>query len=249
MIVECVPHLGKLYFYSCDGEQPPNKFKYTTFEVIEKVTIYIVEINCNIPQTKSLNFESALANIKCNCGKVIKYKSINILPSYNWHEYIDLWSCHDSEFKSLSNIQCKPRKSGILAGPFYFMPDKDLFTCSCYKKIIFYNEIFMDFKIDDMIYVAFHNHFESNTYFYIHANIEIILFDKCYIGRLEDGEMFAALKIGYKTIKHREAESELMNSFFKRRITDIIKRNELGIKILDYHISFISMGTPTKIDI
>ncbi|ELA46008.1 hypothetical protein VCUG_02503 [Vavraia culicis subsp. floridensis] len=248
MIFEYSPGFRKLYFYSRGNvnESIPDVFTVTSLETIDNVAVYTVEKAYDTNEEPTADIIPHIKEIYCRCNKVIDYQNLSLLPSHNWHEYIDLWSCHNSEFKSTLDFKPKARHKCIILGAFFMIPDRHTYCHSCYQDRIFYNEVNWNIPNDDVVYMALCKHFESNTYFYIADRIEIILFGRCYFGDVEDGQMFPALKIGFKTVKNRENESELLNSFFREKIICTLTKNKLGIKMLDYDISFISGSTPAE---
>ncbi|ELQ76803.1 hypothetical protein THOM_0192 [Trachipleistophora hominis] len=249
MIFEYSLEFRKLYFYSfvnADG-LIPERFKVIHVETSGNIVIYTIEREYVISEQLIVDLASHIKEIYCSCNKTINYQSLSLLPSHNWHEYIDLWSCHNSEFKSTLNFTPKARKNCIILGSFFMISDKHIYCCKCYKDRIFYNEVNMSISNDDIIYMAFCKYFESNTYFYINERTEIILFGKSYIGDTKNGRMYPALKVGFKSVKSIERESELMNDFFRKRIFHIMEKNKIDIKILDYDISFIPKSTPAKV--
>lgn len=263
MILEYSPNFQKLYLYEINNESSFKIKGFDTKEVIESTTVYIFERKLKMEENVGDDLSSNLKKLKCKCDKLIRYQSINLLPSHNWNEYIDLWSCHESEFKSTLNFEPRARTNGILLGAYFFMADKGLFNCNCYNERIFYNEINFGVEIDDIIYFAFCNYFESNTFCFIDDKIKMVLFDKCYIsdinkemnlfdkchpGDINEEIMCPSLKIGFKHVKSQETESELLNSFFRKRICEIILKNKINIKILDFEVSYIPKSTFAKIN-
>ncbi|KRH92017.1 hypothetical protein M153_141190003, partial [Pseudoloma neurophilia] len=77
--------------------------------------------------------------ISCSCKSAISYKSFNPLPSYNWNDNIEMWTCHNTQlpmFDQFKNdckrrtvCKVKTRSKGILYGSFHFIADLECFSC------------------------------------------------------------------------------------------------------------------------
>lgn len=92
-----------------------------------------------------------LAAIECMCGcSRINNSKVLRLPSEGWEELVDMWSCHDREFKHLSKKELAPKKNSIMYSTLYLTIKKDRVPL-CIKEDkkennneymqIFYNEI------------------------------------------------------------------------------------------------------------
>ncbi|KAM0676046.1 hypothetical protein GVAV_000007 [Gurleya vavrai] len=240
MIFEYSSNSENGYIYLNNSENIiENNYKIVYKENYKNLTIYRIK---KIHLYKSeYSFDLTKLDFRCKCGLKINFVSKNLMPSEGWQELVDLWSCHNMEFRSMLDLKPKPRKNSVLLSNFYFLANANDFCClNLDLNKIFYNEIF-DFK--NCLKIVFH-HFKTffmhnNRYQFVYDNFlyEVMIFEDVFI---ENGEYKGeAIKVGYKSIKKCELVSENINEYFCKLIYKILVDNEIEILVRSYKLSYI----------
>lgn len=223
-------------------------FTTTNIETVNKTCIYSIS-KINLKQTTNLvNFSYSNYKLKCPHEKIIDYLTANKLPREGWEELIECWSCHDNEFKTMLDLNIKPRQKGILVSDLYFLiNDCDLpFCCSKNKnsiRKIFFNEIKVEgYSDQNFLYNFFMNYFKSNSLFFYESggkSYEINFFYHCTIVLVKDGKLdnYKAMKVGVKETEKKVSEQNFINDYFKTQIQKSISK--IGVEVLNYEVGFI----------
>lgn len=220
---------------------PDLKYKILKSERIQNITVSTFEI---------LKFESLqctrdlleISEIKCKHGVSINQKSTHRLPQEGWQELIDCWSCHDHEFNSMLDLKIKPRLGGILLSNFYMIADPQLIPKCCFtENKIFYNEITSSLSHNFYIYKFFEEYFAMKSIIVLSLEdkkYEIKLFYWCNLIKKDNSPAF---KVGFRESDRQNDEDTFIGEFFKKLILNQLKENAIGITLLKYNLSFITL--------
>lgn len=249
MIIEILSNNdGYIYLQKDDNTNIRHyKDKIVSHEIIDSINIYAVKDLCNTINLS--DSDNSMLEFKCKHGINIQYSSLNLLPSENWHELIDCWSCHDNEFANVKNLRIKVRPNGILLSSFFILINScDLPICcqvqepTHVKKIWLNNLQGVNHKKLIFFYLA--TYFNSNSVYifqYEGKIYEIKLFYTCKCLIYEDKKYYNVMKIGIKE-KHNiyfddTKMKETINEYYIKLIYESILH--INIKILDYQTGFI----------
>jgi ubiquitin-protein ligase E3 D len=217
-------------------------YKILSNEKINGINIYNIEVGqLNLP-----NVEEKETKFFCRHNKLIEYTTLNYLPSEDWQELIDCWSCHNNEFASVKNLSIKVRPKGILVSSFFFLINsKDMpLCCISEEKVrkIWFNEL-SNINHKKVVFDYLKTYFRSNntfTFFYNDKIYEMKYFYTCKLLIINDVKYFNVMKIGIKEKKEVYCASkvnEFINSFYIELINNSI--DYLNIKIMNYKTAFI----------
>ncbi|KAI5174471.1 hypothetical protein PAEPH01_2083 [Pancytospora epiphaga] len=209
-------------------------------EKIESTLVYIIsgiDFKLECPREVSL---LNIGPICCLHGTPINYQSINRLPHDGWEELIDCWSCHKGEFKSMVNLEIKPRKGGILVSDFYMIADKGVIPSCCGGvSKIYYNNLIINYSAQTLLYLFFNDYFQSKSLLVIEQDgvtYEIKYFYNCLL--LSDA-IRRAIKVGIK-ITDKNADTErFLNTFYIDQIIKELTSTATNTKVLGYDLAFI----------
>lgn len=239
MIVEILKSKDAYVYTSDLSFHIPHKHKHLTTEKINNIYIHFIKF-INLPNNNLSKFTNF--HFKCKHGKNLNYITSNKLPSENWDELIEFWSCHNNEFASIKNLTIKIRPKGILLSSFYLLiNNEDLPSCcksqentvkiwfnelSCIDhKNISYDYLEEYFLNNNALIICYNNVYYEIKFFYTCQNLIIknLIFNRC-------------MKLGIKEKKGKYKLSENINNFYMEFIFKNIKK--LDIKVMEYQIGF-----------
>lgn len=230
------------YVYGMKHMNAPLPFEYELerSETVDGMAVHTLLVR-NVPNPEKTKNLRDIGRISCFHGKQIDYKTSNRLPHPDWHDLLDYWSCHDGEFRTLLELQTKPRVGGILLGDFHIVVHHDLLPPCCQSTpLLFYNELSEKMFDDDfIIYNFFREYFMSKNKFCFTLKgrwYELKFFYACTYFRTS---YRPALKVGIKPINGGENPACLLNEFYYHRIMENIESNSIGISLMGYTLSFI----------
>lgn len=217
-------------------------YKILSKEKVNNINIYNIEVsNLKVPNIKEKD-----TNFFCKHNKLIEYTSLNYLPSEDWQELIECWSCHNNEFASVKNLNIKVRPKGILVSSFFLLiNNKDMPTCCISEekvRKIWFNEL-SNTNHKKVIFDYLKIYFKSNnifSFFYKDKVYDMKYFYTCKSLTIDDVKYNNVIKIGIKE-KEEVYCVPRVNEFISSFYIDLIYKSidYLDIKIMDYKTAFI----------
>lgn len=194
-------------------------FKIDKLETIDDMQIYTIAVLSY--SLTPFKFELCkITDLKCLHGLKLNFATVNRLPQEGWQELIDCWSCHDNEFKSMLELDMKPRKNGILASNFYIIASDNVLPNCCKAKVrCFYNELIHNYSDNMFIFKFFEEYFFHKSSIVLKNSgliYEIKLFYRC--GVVHNNICKEAFKVGYKISEKPEDEDSYIGEYFKNMI-------------------------------
>lgn len=243
--IELSSQRGYAYGENSKEELENNQFfrsKITKIEKIQDVLIYTFDFWEFENQKCNLDILD-ISDIKCKHGHSIAQKSTHRLPQEGWQELIDCWSCHNHEFNSMLDLKIAPRPGGILLSNFYLIAHPQLLpTCCNSNTKIFYNDIISSLSNSFFIYKFFEEYFAMKSTIVMsieNKKYEIKLFYWCNMIKEKKSPAF---KVGFRESTKQSDSDSFIGDFFKKAILNQLIENSIGIKLLDYTLSFIGMN-------
>ncbi|WUR04176.1 putative polyadenylation protein [Vairimorpha necatrix] len=259
MIIEIVKNNeGFLY-----AEEKNQIFKYehdyqiSSYELVNNIFVYTIK-NFKNKIFHSENSKLEKFDFKCKHFNKIEYSSYNLLPSEDWHELIDCWSCHNNEFASVKDLKIKVRPKGLLISSFFlFINKSDLPECCQdhnnsesfiqdfksnktiklwfnelenvdHKKVIF-DYLFTYFKYNNIFIFKYKDKIYEMKFFY---TLDFFIINK--------NQYTKSMKIGIRenpNLYFKPKNNEFINDFYIEMIYNEILY--LDIEILNYKTGFI----------
>lgn len=245
-MIEIEPHFKRGFVYGEASKQSLNntknlKYKIEKVETIQNIQIWTIEIIEFEPCKSSLDLLE-ISQLKCKHGEPFKHKTVHRLPQEGWQELIDCWSCHDHEFRSMLDLKMSPRIGGILVSNFYLIAHSDVIPECCRDDVkLFYDQISCSLSMNYFIYKFFEEYFAMKSTIVLlieDKKYEIKLFYECNLIKETAAQAF---KVGFRESTKQNDADEFIGEYFKKRIFDQLIQNSIGLNLLGYRLSFITL--------
>lgn len=244
----------------------PNYLRYREKKTVVLKTRTLLVENKPVPEDITVHaiFEDTmrahLARVQCKCGcTIIQNDALHRLPSEGWEEMVDAWSCHSREFEHLAQKPLRPRKTGVLFHPLYFLIGTDRSpACLKHKKLqdpmqVFYNEVTLGVPDECLLFHYLYEIFQAKRKHEINGQIELVCLEitQVYKGPISSLKKMpnpvTALKLAYK--KKAQAteqasttrDSASLNAHFAESLLRILNSNSTGTWNEEGEITFIRM--------
>lgn len=209
-------------------------------ETIDDIRIFTVMIKSKIEPNPLLFGLQDFKNIRCSHGNKFNHKTVHRLPQEGWQELIDCWSCHNCEFKSMLDLNIRPRKDGILVSNFYLLANENIVPDCCKNGTKFcYEDLKFDFPDSFLVFKFFEDYFFANNSLvieYENRKYEIKIFYFCLLF-IDDFER--VIKIGIRETERIPDSVIVLSDHYKKIIFNIININKINIEIMGFQTSFI----------
>lgn len=211
----------------------------------------------------SVEMGDKLQKITCRCGEEeLHNESALRLPSANWEELIDFWSCHNREFEQMASRQMRPRTNGILYSHFYFVVERHrvpkCLSLPHREKVggqgprfpkdglvrIYYNEVVNPFGCEHLAFSYLSEHFQMDKTLHLRAgsagySIKYIGRAEMCAGKYPPGPLGSGIKVGFRPSAQPGGEDPEINEYFASQIVECMRANSTGTYLNGYEISFI----------
>ncbi|KAK1349855.1 hypothetical protein CWI38_0807p0020 [Hamiltosporidium tvaerminnensis] len=276
MILEIFLKLKRCYIYSNEKDEIEQfklflnsvNLEYKETEEKNILSLNLTKNTNNLSDKLNTETEFEINELKCKCGNNFDIKSFNRLPTEGWQEYIDMWSCHNLEFKEVAKLEMRPRKKGILYSNFYFFINKNDFPCSCFQTEnknninvftntqnnvykVFFNQISLNISDNTLIFIFFKEYFlNNNEFIFQHENInyEIKYFEDILIYEGQYIEIESLFKEEEYQNKLENVCKKAIKIGFKESDMIVTHKNLLNIFFCKYIYNIcVSKSIPIKI--
>lgn len=258
MMCEYASSVNRMYIYYADSFSDAKEYlclgsmtreNIGDFSVYTGVPLYMPE-RCT--RTK-LNLNALILTIRCIHGASFQIDSSKSFPREGWEELLDCWTCCQSENNVLLGRKMFIRDQCAFTSDFYFYTESCTVPVCCKKSLgcvngpckIFYNAIVWNVQDTALIFEYFWLFFERKSVFLFEhrsTKYEVKFFFKTTLCTRENNRITArdALKVGMKETARTFCDKEHVNRYFMDKIYDILVRNNIGIEICGYKMSFIT---------
>ncbi|KAI5185735.1 hypothetical protein NEHOM01_1027 [Nematocida homosporus] len=183
-----------------------------------------------------------LKSFGCKCGcSWVESESILRLPSGGWEELIDMWSCHDREFKHFADKKLVPRTRGLLYGPLHLVLGRErvpkcLVAESGGDGVVCYSALSLGIGDEFLLFHYLYERFQRESSIVVvgEQKMTLSLLDTTYVVRGELSSVFAspkpilALKVAYTLMETGRKEDLEVSAYFATKLLDILQQNTVA---------------------
>jgi ubiquitin-protein ligase E3 D len=206
-----------------------------------------------------VEMEARLRTIGCRCGKkAVENTSVLRLPSENWEELVDMWSCHNREFEEMLGREISPRKNGVLYADLFIILERGRLACECMQgcsladggrgatEKLFFNEFSHALCENDLILLFLLEQFRTESKISLSDGMHVYAVRSLGQSRIcaefPPAGLRRGLKVGFvkkRGTSNEAVEGERINRYFAQAIIEKIEANRTGILLGSYELSFV----------